>query len=207
MLSLRSVRSETTKKSEPPALHLHAMDNLKFIRDTMESAASFTAVPGWGQVVVGGVALLTTYLTINQGVSIKWVVSWVISASIALVIAIFSMSWKAKVSKIPLFSRPGQKFALSCSPPMIAAALLTVVLCRSSNLGVLPGMWLLLYGTGIITGGAFSVKVVPVMGVCFMVLGTIAVFSPTSWGNIFMAIGFGLFHIIFGLIIAWRYGG
>lgn len=207
MSSLRSVRSETTKQDEPPALHLHAMDNLKFIRDTMESAASFTAVPGWGQVVIGGLALVTAYLAKGQAISSKWVITWVISASIALAIAIFSMSWKAKAANIPLFSRPGQKFALSCSPPLLAAALLTLNLCKSGNFAVLPGMWLLLYGTGIITGGAFSVKVVPVMGICFMVLGTIAVFSPGHWENIFMAIGFGLFHIIFGLIIAWRYGG
>jgi len=207
MSTIRPVRSQTEKDSEPPALHLHAMDNLKFIRETMESAASFTAVPGWGQVIIGALAVITAYLANQQTNPNYWLITWISLAALALIIALISMQQKAKVSKIPLFSRPGQKFALSCSPPMLAAAILTLSLYNNSNFALLPGMWLLLYGAGIITGGAFSVKVVPVMGICFMVLGLVAVFSPAAWGNAFMALGFGLLHIVFGLIIARRYGG
>jgi hypothetical protein len=207
MSSLRSVRSESAKLDEPPALHLHAMDNLKFIRETMESAASFTAVPGWGQVVIGVLAIITSVIASRQAKPSDWVITWIILASVSLVIAVISMNRKAKRSKTILLSRPGKNFAVSCSPPMIAAALLTLNLSQSGNFRVLPGMWLLLYGTGIITGGAFSVKVVPVMGICFMSLGAIAIFSPASFGNVFMAMGFGLLHIIFGVIIARRYGG
>lgn len=207
MSSLRSIRSEPTKLDEPPALHLHAMDNLKFIRETMESAASFTAVPGWGQVIIGVLAIITSVIASRQVKPSDWVITWIVLACVSLVIAVISMNRKAKRSETILLSRPGKNFAVSCSPPMIAAALLTLNLCQSGNFRVLPGMWLLLYGTGVITGGAFSVKIVPVMGLCFMILGTIAIFSPVGFGNIFMAIGFGVLHIIFGVIIARRYGG
>lgn len=207
MSSLRSVRSEPPKSDEPPALHLHAMDNLKFIRETMESAASFTAVPGWGQVIIGVLAIFTAVVASRQAKASDWVVTWIVLASVSLIIAVISMNRKAKRSETILLSRPGKNFAVSCSPPMIAAALLTLNLYQNGNFRALPGMWLLLYGTGVITGGAFSVKIVPVMGVCFMIIGTIALFSPASLGNIFMAIGFGLLHIIFGFIIARRYGG
>ncbi|KAF0239805.1 MAG: hypothetical protein FD167_4313 [bacterium] len=207
MSSLRSVRSEPPKSDEPPALHLHAMDNLKFIRETMESAASFTAVPGWGQVIIGILAMFTAAVASRQTKASDWVITWIVLASVSLVIAVISMNRKAKRSETILLSRPGKNFVVSCSPPMIAAALLTLNLCQNNNFRVLPGMWLLLYGTGVITGGAFSVKIVPVMGVCFMIVGTIALFSPDSLGNIFMALGFGLLHIIFGFIIARRYGG
>lgn len=210
MSSLRSVRSERSepeKLDEPPALHLHAMDNLRFIRETMESAASFTAVPGWGQVIIGVLAIVTAVIASNQTKASNWVITWIVLACISLVIAVISMNRKAKRSKTTLLSRPGKNFAVSCSPPMIAAALLTLNLCQSGNFRVLPGMWLLLYGTGVITGGAFSVKIVPVMGLCFMILGAIAIFFPPGFGNIFMATGFGLLHIIFGFIIARRYGG
>jgi hypothetical protein len=207
MSSIDSVRSEQTKLDEPPALHLHAMDNLKFIRETMESAASFTAVPGWGQVIIGVLAIITAVIASKQTSQGNWVITWIALACISLVIAIISMNRKAKRSKTILLSKPGKNFAVSCSPPMIAAALLTLNLAQSGNFRVLPGMWLLLYGTGVITGGAFSVKIVPVMGLCFMILGTVAIFFPQGFGNIFMATGFGLFHIIFGVIIARRYGG
>jgi hypothetical protein len=106
-----------------------------------------------------------------------------------------------------LLSGPGRKFALSLSPPLVAGALLTAVLYRAQVVELIPGMWLLLYGVGIVTGGAFSVKIVPVMGLGFMLVGAAALFCPAAWGNSLMAAGFGGLHLIFGIIIARRHGG
>ena len=114
---------------------------------------------------------------------------------------------KARAADMTLFSQPGRKFVLGFSPPMLAAALLTFSLYRAGLTDVLPGTWLLLYGVGVLAAGTFSVKVVPAMGVCFMAVGTAALFSPASWGNWFLAGGFGVLQIVFGIIIAWRYGG
>jgi len=71
----------------------------------------------------------------------------------------------------------------------------------------LPGCWLLLYGAAVTSGGAFSVRLVPVMGLCFMLLGVSAFVFPESAGSLFMAAGFGGLQIGFGLIIARKYGG
>ena len=117
------------------------------------------------------------------------------------------MDRKARKLGVPLFSGPGRKVAFSLSPPMIAGALLTVMLFRAGLTGAIPAMWLLLYGTGVVTGGMYSVNVVPVMGICFMLLGAFGLLAPAGLGNWLMVVGFGGFHIIFGLIIARRYGG
>ena len=192
---------------EPPALHDRAMDNLRYIRETMERASSFTAVPGWGQVAIGVTALAATYLAARQPTALGWLGTWVAEAIISILIAGWLMDRKARSLGVPLLSGPGRKVAFSLSPPLVVGALLTVVLFRAGLNEAIPGMWLLLYGTGVVTGGMFSVSIVPVMGVCFMVLGAGTLFAPASWGNWLMAAGFGGLHIVFGTIIARKYGG
>lgn len=183
------------------------MDNLRFIRETMERATAFTAVPGWGGVAVGLTALPATWLAIQQPTPRAWLLTWLIEAILALAIGGWTMQRKARADESTVLSGPGRKFALSLAPPLLAGAILTVVLFRAHIYFALPGLWLLLYGAGVVTGGAFSVKVVPVMGLCFMALGSFALMLPPAYGNWCMAAGFGGLHIIFGTIIARRYGG
>ena len=192
---------------QPPALHDRAMDNLRYIRETMERASAFTAVPGWGQVAIGFTALAATYLAAQQTTAGGWLKTWLAEAIISLLIAGWSMDRKARASGTPLLSGPGRKVAFSLSPPMIAGALLTVVLFRFGMTSAIPGMWLLLYGTGVVTGGMYSVGIVPVMGICFMLMGAVALIAPATWNNWLMAAGFGGLHIVFGTIIARKYGG
>jgi hypothetical protein len=191
----------------PPALHIHAMDDLRFIRQTMEAAGSFTAVPGWGTVAMGGSALIAALVAALRPTPGAWLATWMIEAAAALVIAAATMSRKARGIGLSLFSGPGRRFVLSFAPPLFAGAILTIVLAASGRAAVLPGTWLLLYGTGVVTGGAFSVRIVPVMGLCFMLAGSIALFLPAAWGNLAMAAGFGLIHLVFGVLIARRHGG
>jgi hypothetical protein len=198
--------AQPAKSSQPPALHDRAMDNIRYIRETMERAAAFTAVPGWGQVVIGVTALLAAYVGSFQATRSGWLVTWLVEAIIALLISGWTMDRKARATATPLLSGAGRKVAFSLSPPLIVGALLTAVFFRLGIVSVIPGVWLLLYGTGVVTGGMFSVSVVPVMGVCFMCLGAAALFAP-QWGSYFMAAGFGGLHIIFGTIIARKYGG
>ncbi len=191
----------------PPALHARAMDNLLFIRRTMERATPFTAVPGWGGVVMGTVAMVAAFLAANQQGEQRWIGVWLGAALLALVIGGVTMSAKAQRRGTSVLSYSGRRFVLSYVPPFLVAVLLTVVLVRAGLLSALPGTWLLLYGTGVVTGGAYSVRVVPLMGLCFMALGAVALFAPAAWGNALMALGFGGFHIAFGLVIARKYGG
>jgi hypothetical protein len=183
------------------------MDNLRYIRETMERASSFTAVPGWGGVVIGVTALVAAAVAARQPTLHAWLMAWLFEALLALAIGSWAMNRKARAAESTLLSGPGRKFALSLFPPLLAGAVLSVVLYRAHVFQTLPGVWLLLYGTGVVTGGAFSVRVVPVMGLCFMALGTVALWAPLALGNWLMAAGFGVLHIVFGIIIARRYGG
>ncbi|HEY1402727.1 MAG TPA: hypothetical protein VGB05_01230 [Pyrinomonadaceae bacterium] len=195
------------EEPEPPALHARAMDNLRFIRETMESAASFTAVSGWGQCAIGLTALGAAALAARQTKPGAWLLVWFAEAIVSLVISGWTMRRKARAAEMPLLSRPGRKLALNFAPPTFVGALLTVALFRAGVVSMIPASWLLLYGAGVVTGGAFSVKIVPVMGLSFMFLGTVALFSPAAWGDAFLAAGFGGLHLIFGVIIARRHGG
>lgn len=190
-----------------PTLHGRAMDNLRFIRETMERASSFTAVPGWGGVLVGVTALIAAAIAAQVPDEHKWMYVWGCELPLALLIGGLTMKRKAMAAQVKLLSPPARQFTLSLAPPLIAGALLSIALARVEAYDVLPGMWLLLYGTGVVTGGAFSVKVVPVMGICFMALGAVALIAPAQWNNYFLAAGFGVLHIGFGIIIARRHGG
>jgi len=193
---------------EPPALHARAMDNLRFIRDTMERASAFTAVSGLGLVIMGLTSLAAAALAAWQPTDGGRVAVWMVEALLALVVAVTAMWRKAHEAGEPLLSGPGRRFAFSLIPPLAAGAVLTVVLSSRGLVMALPGTWLLLYGAGIVTAGSYSVRVVPLMGACFMLVGALAYVAPAAltW-TWCMAAGFGGLHILFGLIIARRYGG
>lgn len=195
------------RRDESVALHDRAMDNLRFIRATMERAGSFTAVSGWGQVAIGCTALVAAVVAAMQPDPTRWIGVWSIEALLALAIGGWTVARKAYAAGMPILSGPGHKLALSLAPPLLAGAMLTAVLFEAGLLWPLPGMWLLLYGTGVIAAGAFSVRIVPVMGLTFMMLGMFTLLAPVNWGDALMGFGFGGLHIIFGLLIAWRYGG
>ena len=162
---------------------------------------------GWGQVLVGFTAFAAAVVAARQVSPFAWLRVWLAEGTVAVVIGLLACTRKANRNGLPLFSGPARKVALGLAPPLVAGAFLTFLLFRSGLELALPATWLLLYGAGIMTGGAYSVPTVPVMGLSFMLLGGLAVLGPARWGNWFLAAGFGALHIIFGFLIARRHGG
>jgi len=194
-------------RPQPVELHAHAMDNLRYIRRTIEQAGSFTAVPGVGGMCMGSVALAAGWAASHQTGAIGWLAVWMSAAVLAVAIGVTGAALKSRRAGLPLTSGPGLKFVAGFAPSMAAGALLTAVLFRAGLIRDLPGLWMLLYGAGVVSGGWASVRVVPLMGAGFMVLGAVALLVPGIPGDVILAAGFGGLHILFGALIAVKYGG
>ncbi len=195
------------RNTDPPEMQARAMDNLRFIRGIMESAATFTAVSGWGQVVIGLTAIVAALVAARQSLPWAWVATWLAEAGIAAGISVASMTLKAHAANEPLLTGPLRKLVLSFSPAMIVGAVLTVLFVQRGMYAFLPGAWLLLYGAAVVSAGTYSVRIVPFMGMAFMAFGAATLFAPGTWSTVMMIAGFGGLHIVFGLWIARRHGG
>lgn len=204
---LRPRRPSDGSSSGPPEMQARAMDNLRFIRGIMESAATFTAVSGWGQVVIGVTAIGAALIAARQSLPTAWVATWLAEAGIAMGISIASMTIKSHAANQPLLTGAFRKLVLSFSPAMLAGAVLTTVLVQHDLFAWLPGTWMLLYGAAVISAGTYSTRSVPVMGAAFMVTGALAFVAPASWQTAVMIAAFGGLHIVFGVLIARRHGG
>jgi len=205
MATVRPLRPPPVERD--PALSDRALDNLRFIRETMERAGTFTAISGWGIVAVGVLAMVAAAVA-HMRPTVEWRVgTWVVTAAACIALSMWATARKARRSDVSMVSGPAQKLALAFSPAMLVGALLTVALLRTGANDLLPAVWLLLYGTAVVAGGAFSVRIIPVMGVCFMILGALALFAPPTVGDWLMVGGFGVVHVVFGIQIARRHGG
>ena len=193
------------------------MDNLTFIRDTMARSAPLTAISGWGAVFMGLIALAGSFVACLRPSLDWWLYTWLVVACLGCLTGFGAMVWKARRHHSPVFAVTAKKFAMSLFPPIVAGIVLTEVFYERGLDDLMPGTWLMLYGAGVVTGGTFSVRIIPVFGVCFILLSlgaffpVIPIMTSVFWnfrvGDLFLAIGFGLFHILFGLIIALKYNG
>jgi len=173
----------------------------------MARAAAFTAVPGWGGVIIGATALVAAAVAGRPQNSFAWLQIWLAEAGLAVTIGLVAVVQKARRSEVPIAGAATRRFLLAFLPALVAGGALTVVFAREHLTERLPGCWLLCYGAAVASGGALSVHVVPIMGVTFMIVGTFALLAPSAWGTLLMAVGFGLLHIGFGFVIARKYGG
>lgn len=184
-----------------------ALEHLALIRDTLERSTTFTAVSGWGYVGMGATALIAAPIAFRQPTPEAWIAVWLAEALVAVTLGLVAMHWKASRQGTPVLSLSGRRLFVGLLPALFAGGVMTVALVRYGDIGQIPGVWLLLYGVAVMQAGAFSVRVIPVMGAAFIVAGAIALSLPWLWANVMLALGFGLLHLAFGGYIARRHGG
>jgi hypothetical protein len=207
MANASRVPDNIEEKREPVSIGGRAEENLKFIRDTMERSASFTAVPGYGGMLMGATAIAAAVIASYQVYLVNSLAVWLGEAALAFAVGLLAMWQKSKIGGQSLTSAPARKFALSFAPPLIAGAAIVLGLWRYEHYEVLAPVCMLTYGAAVACGGAFSVRIVPVMGWCFIALGAVTFLLPTQYSNLMMGLSFGVAHVVFGAIIARRYGG
>lgn len=194
-------------KRATPSLQGRAIEDLRFIRETMENASAFTAVSGWGMVAVGAIAFGAAAVAVTQQTVDAQLRTWFAAAAIAIAISAYAIIRKSRRANVPIFHGAGRKFLLSFLPPLAVGAVLTAILMDRGPADLIPPVWLMLYGTAVVTGGAFSVRAVPVMGLLFIAAGVVSLALPGWTTHWVLGAAFGALHIIFGVLIARRYGG
>lgn len=194
-------------QNEPIALHHKAAGDLARIRAVMDGASRFTGVSGWGEALIGLTAMAAAALAHTRTTTAAWLTVWLVEAGLAVAIGVGAMFLKARGSLGRLLVAPARRFGLGLVPSLAAGAALSWLLLELGHAEHLPAVWLLLYGVAVAAAGAFSVPAVPLMGVCFLAVGTAALVTPASWGDAWLAAGFGGLHLIFGLVIWRRHGG
>lgn len=189
-----------------PSLAGRALENLRFIRHTMERAGRFTAVPGSGAVLMGVTAVFAAAAAQKVSHRPIWLALWMGEALLAATIGILSMAGKSRRKQLSMLGTPARRFFGSLIPSLAAGAVLTAFLAYGEQYDPLPGIWLLLYGAAALSSGSASVGLVSLLGGCFMALGAVALFSPAAFGNLWMGLGFGGINIFFGILVWRKYG-
>jgi len=211
-MSIRPIHSSRKRNpaadTPPVALHGRAEADLAFVRAAVERTSLFSAVPGVGGVVMGLTAIAAAPLAALQPTHTRWLAVWVCEAALAGVIGAIGIALKARRRGVPLDVGPARRFALGLTPPIVAGGALTFACVRADAWSLIPPIWLLCYGIAVLGAGAVSAtRVVPALGAAFMLTGFAAIASPVSWGDAYMALAFGIAHIVAGAVIARHHGG
>jgi len=200
-------RKLPTQDRPPVALHDRAIEDLRYIRETMERSGSFTHVSGLGVIVMGVFGLIASVGAGATDTFWAWLALWLGAAVASFGSAVALMRRKSRAEGMTLLAGPGRKFAWNVVPPLAVGATLTAACLVTGSVDLLPGSWLMLYGAAVVAAGSHSVRPVPLMGVCFMIVGAAALLGPPAWSDPLMGAGFGGLHLVFGWVIWRRHGG
>jgi len=188
------------------SLHGVAADNLRFIRATMENATAFTGISGKGYALAGLTAIAAAWIAAQQTLPLLWLAVWLLEATLACSVTLLLSADKARRQGKSLWSGSGRKLLFAFLPTMAVGAVVTLAFYLQGNTVLLPGLWLILYGAGVMTAGAHSIRPVPLMGFLFIMLGSAQLLVPAT-ANLTLALGFGGLHLAFGILIWRQHGG
>jgi hypothetical protein len=188
----------------PAAIESRALGTLAYIRASIESSSSMD-VPGMSGIVMGIVGLLAAVVVSLPRWAPHWLGIWLGAVVIALTFGGALVARQIGLSGHAGYWGPARKFLLCLCPALLAGAVLTWVLYAVGAAGVIPGMWLLLYGCAVLSASTVTsagiTRLVGIMGALFVALGAITFTLPAGTHTAMLGLGFGVLHIVFGLLI------
>lgn len=199
----------SVRSGSPVALDSHALGTLNYIRASIEAAGAF-AVPGTAGVAMGIIGLAAAGLASVPVLAPHWIGIWLAAGVLASATGIVLIARHRAGHGLPLYRGPARRFVLCLCPALLVGAVLTAVLWQAGETRLIPGMWLLLYGSAVLSATLLTapamMRLVGLMGALFVLWGAVAFELPSRWHNLVLAAGFGVLHLAFGLIIGYLDG-
>jgi hypothetical protein len=193
------IRSDT-----PVAIESRALGTLAYIRASMESSGSLD-VPGMAGIVMGIIGVIAAAAVSQPRWAPHWLGIWMLAAAVAFLFGGALVARQIARSGRSRFLGPARKFMLCLCPSLLAGAALTAALWAAGAGGVIPGMWLLLYGCAVLSASTVTsagiTRLVCIMGAAFVVLGAVTFTLPSTAHMAMLGAGFGGLHILFGILI------
>lgn len=197
------------------------IDDLKEIKDTMDRATRFISLSGLSGVSTGITALTGAFLAyqavfknddylIYNAVDISsknlWYLLLISMGTLILSVAcaIFFTNRKTKKQNQGVWNVQVKRLLINLSIPLITGGLLCLMLLLKGFVGFLFPLTLIFYGLALVNGSKYTLTEIRNLGLIQILLGLIA-FQFINYGLVFWALGFGVFQIIYGLIVQKKY--
>ena len=192
------------RSNTPVAIESHALGTLNYIRASIEAAGAF-AVPGTAGIAMGVVGLAAAGLASVPALAPHWLVIWLVSSVLGAGLGVVLIARHRSGAGLPLYRGRARRFVLCLGPALLSGVVLTAVLYHAGEARLIPGTWLLLYGSAVLSAtlvtASTMMRLIGTMGALFVLLGVLAYALPPGWHNVVLGGGFGLLHLVFGLLI------
>jgi len=206
----------------------HSLETLKEIRSIMERSARFLSLSGWsgiwaGLVALGGAAVAYNFINdVQYEYSVRMVrradsifaytqsfefAKYLLLAMVTFLVAFaggFYFTYrKNKQAGVKMWNSASRKMVINLAIPLLTGAVVTVAFAmRGDWIYVSPGC-LIFYGLALINGSKYTVSDIKYLGLIEVMLGCAGLFINPGYGLYLWAFGFGVLHIVYGIIM-WR---
>ena len=174
----------------------------------MERSSKFVSLSGMTAVLAGVYALAGAYVAGQLLRSEDNREGLIMVASLVLIVSIVTaciLSWyKTKKMQQKLFSKLTYRIAWNFSLPLLTGGLFCIALLLHEHYGLVSSVMLLFYGLSLVNVSKFTYSNVAWLGYAFLCLGTADCFFE-GHGLMFWTIGFGGFHILYGMLFYLQY--
>ncbi len=197
------------------------IEDLKEIKEMMNRSSKFISLSGLSGISAGVIALIAAWFAhsmvysntliyhvpqnISQGVTLNLLLVAVATITAAVLAGVFFTKRKAKQINQPLWDTQTKLLLINLAIPLVTGGLLCLLLLQQGLIGLLAPLTLVFYGLALVNASKYTFKEVGTLGIVEIILGLVAV-QFIGYSLYFWAFGFGILHIVYGIIMQSKYG-